>query len=184
MVAENMAIPVSRKLGRCSNMEPVWRFEESRRLPQSPIIGLETDRQESLPYMTKRQSEETAPIIEIDKESGIPIWLQLRNRLIYLITAGYFKVGDKIPTVRELSVSLGVNYNTVSKVYRDIERDGYIISQRGRGTFVDDKYKDSNSSADQPIEALVDEFIRRCLEMGIVTNDIPRLIDERLKKIG
>ena len=74
--------------------------------------------------------------ITIDDDSGIPIWLQLRNRLIYLITSGYYATGDKLPTVREMAVDLGINYNTVSKVYQDIERDGYIVSKRGRGTFV------------------------------------------------
>ena len=66
--------------------------------------------------------------ITIDDDSGIPIWLQLRNRLIYLITSGFYDTGDKLPTVREMAVELGINYNTVSKVYQDIERDGYIVS--------------------------------------------------------
>ena len=74
--------------------------------------------------------------ITIDSDSGIPLWLQLRNRLIYLIASGRFQAGDKLPTVRELAVDLGINYNTVSKVYQDIERDGYIVSKRGKGTFV------------------------------------------------
>ena len=69
--------------------------------------------------------------ITIDSDSGIPLWLQLRNRLIYLIASGRFQAGDKLPTVRELAVDLGINYNTVSKVYQDIERDGYIVSKRG-----------------------------------------------------
>ena len=68
--------------------------------------------------------------ITIDSDSGIPLWLQLRNRLIYLIASGRFQAGDKLPTVRELAVDLGINYNAVSKVYQDIERDGYIVSKR------------------------------------------------------
>ncbi len=81
--------------------------------------------------------------ITIDSDSGIPLWLQLRNRLIYLIASGRFKAGDKLPTVRELAVDLGVNYNTVSKVYQDIERDGYIVSKRGKGTFVAERVRRS-----------------------------------------
>ena len=42
--------------------------------------------------------------ITIDSDSGIPLWLQLRNRLIYLIASGRFQAGDKLPTVRELAV--------------------------------------------------------------------------------
>lgn len=134
--------------------------------------------------MSPRRDDNSQPPIKIDKESGIPIWLQLRNRLIYLITSGYYKVGDKIPTVRELSVAIGVNYNTVGKVYRDIERDGYIISQRGRGTFVHDAYISNEETADQAADALIDEFIRQCLEMGIVCDDIPKLVRKRLGKFS
>ena len=65
--------------------------------------------------------------ITIDENSGIPIWLQLRNRLIYLITSGSYAVGDKLPTMREMAVELGINYNTVSHVNLDIERHRYIV---------------------------------------------------------
>lgn len=134
--------------------------------------------------MTPRHTDNDAQPIKIDKDSGIPIWLQLRNRLIYLITSGYYKVGDKISTVRELSVDIGVNYNTVGKVYRDIERDGYIVTQRGRGTFVHDGYQKSTDSATIAADALIDEFIRQCLEMGIVREDIPKLVRKRLNKLS
>ena len=70
--------------------------------------------------------------ITIDEDSGIPIWLQLRNRLIYLITSGHYAVGDKLPTVREMAVGLGINYNTVSKVYQDIEREARPGNLRAR----------------------------------------------------
>ena len=113
--------------------------------------------------MSPRRDDNSQPPIKIDKESGIPIWLQLRNRL---------------------SVAIGVNYNTVGKVYRDIERDGYIISQRGRGTFVHDAYISNEETADQAADALIDEFIRQCLEMGIVRDDIPKLVRKRLGKFS
>ena len=96
--------------------------------------------------------------ITIDNDSGVPIWLQVRNRLIYLIDTGSFGVGDKLPTMRELAVNLGVNYNTISKVYRDIERDGYITSVRGKGTFV------------------------QCREIGIPESDMMDLLKRALEE--
>ena len=118
--------------------------------------------------------------ITIDETSGIPIWLQLRNRLIYLITSGYFKVGEKLPTMREMAVELGINYNTVSKVYQDIERDGYISSKRGKGTFVSDVYLQNEDSADNEAESLTDAFIRQCRELGVPRQDIVALVERRL----
>ena len=55
-------------------------------------------------------------LFEINEKSSIPIWLQLKNRFIYLITSGYYKPGDQLPTVRGLAADVEVNYNTVSKV--------------------------------------------------------------------
>ena len=119
--------------------------------------------------------------ITIDADSGIPIWLQLRNRLVYLISSGGFAPGDKLPTVRELAVSLGINYNTVSKVYQDIERDGYIASFRGRGAFVSDAYLKNEGSAENEADSLIDDFIRQCRELGIPRQEISALVERRLK---
>lgn len=118
--------------------------------------------------------------ITIDSDSGIPLWLQLRNRIIYLIASGYFEPGDKLPTVRELAVDLGVNYNTISKVYQDIERDGYIVSKRGRGTFVAQRDSDTLESAVSEVDFLIDDFIRQCRELGVPRHDIAMLVKKRL----
>lgn len=119
-------------------------------------------------------------MITIDPESGVPIWFQLRNRLIYLIASGRYGVGDKLPTVRELAVDLGVNYNTVSKVYQDIERDGYIVSKRGKGTFVAERKDEGNTSDLDEVDALTDDYIRQCVELGVPPHDIVALIERRL----
>lgn len=121
--------------------------------------------------------------ITIDQDSGIPIWLQLRNRLIYLISSGQFAKGDKLPTVREMAVKLGINYNTVSKVYQDVERDGYIKSQRGRGTFVHDGYLKNPDSATDEMDSLVDAFIAQCDELGVPRTDIVRRVESRLARM-
>ena len=118
--------------------------------------------------------------ITIDNNSGIPLWLQLRNRLIYLITSGHFRKGEQLPTVRNLAVELGINFNTVSKVYRDIERDGYIISRQGAGSFVSDEYLNRVDVAFTDTYLLIDEFIRECLEIGVPRDDIAGLVIERL----
>lgn len=122
---------------------------------------------------------EAASKISIDEESGVPIWLQLRNRLVYLIESGAFQEGDKLPTVREMAVDLGVNYNTVGKVYQDIERDGYIVSKRGKGTFVA-RTRMRVGGTDNPEEVLAGEFIRQCKELGVPECDIVGLVQRSI----
>lgn len=74
--------------------------------------------------------------IQIDKRNGIPVYLQLTERIRLLIREGVLKAGDALPTVRSLAVDLGINANTVARVYRDLEAANLLRLERGRGTFV------------------------------------------------
>ena len=85
--------------------------------------------------------------------------------------------------MRELAVDIGINYNTVSKVYQDIERDGYIVSYRGKGTFVSDEYLTNANAASNETDSLIDDFIRQCRELGIPRRDIVSLVERRLKNL-
>ena len=72
-------------------------------------------------------------LFEIDESSGLPVWVQLRNRFVYLIKTGHYQPGDQLPSVRTLAAEAAINYNTVSKVYQSLEEDGYIVSKRRPG---------------------------------------------------
>ena len=71
--------------------------------------------------------------IEPDK---VPIYIQVEEQIRSLIAAGQLRPGDQLPTIRELAADLRVNYNTIARIYLDLDRDGIISTQRGRGTFV------------------------------------------------
>src|SRR5512136_1864141 len=74
--------------------------------------------------------------IRIDKTSRVPIYDQVKEQIKGLIHAGQIKTGDQLPTIRELSVELSVNFNTVALAYRDLANEGVIVTERGKGTFV------------------------------------------------
>ena len=116
-------------------------------------------------------------LFEIDESSGLPVWVQLRNRFVYLIKTGHYQPGDQLPSVRTLAAEAAINNNTVSKVYVNLESDGYVESIRGRGVFVRDigsRGDDVLSVADTEIEGC----IRRCLALGMSIDDVKlRLID-------
>ncbi len=75
-------------------------------------------------------------MFRISEASGIPVYLQLKEQVLHLIALGTLQPGDQLPTVREVAVDLSINPNTVNRAYADLERDGYLTSKRGRGTFV------------------------------------------------
>ena len=120
-------------------------------------------------------------LIAIDPASGVPLWLQLRNRLVFLIVSGAYPAGAQLPTVRELSGSLSLNYNTITKVYRDLEKDGYVITQRGRGTFVAEVNTQDAQVAEgvAAAELLVDTFLEQCKELGLSEADAASLVAQR-----
>lgn len=70
--------------------------------------------------------------LSVNESSGMPVWVQIRDQIYFQIKSGQVHAGDVLPTVRELAVRIGVNYNTVHKVYQDLEADGLILSGRGR----------------------------------------------------
>ncbi|MEC4184365.1 GntR family transcriptional regulator [Adlercreutzia sp. R21] len=111
-------------------------------------------------------------LFELDNASSLPVWLQLKNRFIYLITSGFYLPGDQLPTVRGLAAQVEVNYNTVSKVYQSLEEDGYIISKRRQGAFVADVSDKPGVSASVMAEALTAEYLQRCTELGLSLEDI------------
>jgi GntR family transcriptional regulator len=74
--------------------------------------------------------------IKVDPHSGIPIYKQMIAAIVASIEANQLGVGEKLPSIRELSAQLGVNPNTTVKVYRELEIRGYIESRAGSGSFV------------------------------------------------
>lgn len=114
---------------------------------------------------------------KIDENSGTPVWIQVRRRLVYCIVSGHYKPGDQLPTVRELAVQLDINYNTVNKVYQDLERDGFIVTRRGRGTFVNDLDSDSLRMLDNKIDLLADQLVQEAFDFGMTGEEIRQTVD-------
>jgi GntR family transcriptional regulator len=72
----------------------------------------------------------------LQKDSGIPLYIQLQEQVRLFVKQGVLRTGDLMPTVRELAVALEINANTVARVYRDLQREGWLVLRRGVGTFV------------------------------------------------
>ena len=83
----------------------------------------------------------------IDVQSKQPIFEQLSEQILKFISIGVLKPNDKLPSVRSLASQLGVNPNTVSKTYQELEKKGYVYSEKGKGCFI------SNNEAEKMIES-------------------------------
>lgn len=97
------------------------------------------------------------------------IYLQMADRLCDEILAGKYSAGEKVPSVRELAVTLGVNANTVVKAYDILAAVDIIRTRRGLGYFVSDNAKEKILQIRRTIfmEETLPEFIRQMKLLGI-----------------
>ena len=82
------------------------------------------------------QFDKTEMNLEMDFRSGIPIYLQVVERIKERLAGGQLKPGDQLPTVRSLALELRVNFNTIARAYRLLDEAGVISTQQGRGTYI------------------------------------------------
>ena len=74
--------------------------------------------------------------IKVDFRSSEPIYLQVARQIEQLVAQGELKLGDQLPTVRELATELRINFNTVARAYKLLDESRLISTQRGRGTYI------------------------------------------------
>lgn len=74
--------------------------------------------------------------IHVDHNSGVPISAQIVDQIKYLAISGALEGNQKIPSVRGLASQLKLNPTTVARVYRQLEAEEIIFTQRGKGTFI------------------------------------------------
>ena len=72
-------------------------------------------------------------LIRLDMASATPIYVQLRNQIVMGIGTGALKVGEKLPTVRQMAADAGVNTMTVNKTYQLLKAEGFIEIESGGG---------------------------------------------------
>lgn len=91
--------------------------------------------------------------LQLDPDSKVPPFEQLRQQLIEQIMARALPAGMKLPTVRGLAGDLGLAANTVARTYRELEAEGYVITRGRNGTFV------------APVAPPTDEILARAQEL-------------------
>ncbi|MBR4344633.1 MAG: GntR family transcriptional regulator [Lachnospiraceae bacterium] len=87
-------------------------------------------------------------IIRIDELSDVPIYMQLRNQIVMGISSGELQAGEKLPTVRDLALEMGINTMTVSKAYQLLKTEGYIMTDRKNGARIRTEIKKEASVSD------------------------------------
>ena len=116
--------------------------------------------------------------INISNASGEPIYLQIVSQIKALILEGKLKEGDALPSMRNLATELRISFMTTKRAYEELERDGFIESYTGRGSFVKaqnmELYREEQIKA---IESLLYEAGNRAKKCGITMAELHDLLD-------
>ncbi len=111
--------------------------------------------------------------INISNASGEPIYLQIVSQIKTLILEGKLKEGDALPSMRNLATELRISFMTTKRAYEELERDGFIESYTGRGSFVKaqnmELYREEQIKA---IEALLCEAGDKARKCGITMEEL------------
>lgn len=120
-------------------------------------------------------------VITIDRNSGIPFYIQIKNQIMNNIRKGNIKVGDKLPTERQLANELNISRNTISSAYNLLEQEGALISYQGRGTFVAEEagiWK--RHAVQEKVLRIVDLAIDEALGSGLSSEELIDIINDRI----
>ena len=120
--------------------------------------------------------------IRISNSDGVPIYRQIVNQVKYLVAAGRLAAGDQLPPVRTLAEQLVVNPNTVSRAYRELERDGLVESGPRRGTFVTfDPPRLVAKERRSRLKPHLDGLVAEAIILGFSSDELRAMLDEALR---
>src|SRR3954463_13946684 len=115
----------------------------------------------------------TGPMIQLSTSSGVPIFKQIYDQIVYMIEAGRPAGGDGLPSSRMLAANLHVNRNTVARAYAELRDRGYIESRRRNGMIVVGAESVQREAVrHEEAQRVLTEAVTQCLELGLSADEI------------
>jgi GntR family transcriptional regulator len=116
--------------------------------------------------------------MRVDSTSPVPIYEQIADQVVYAVATGDLAPGDEVPSVRQLSVQLTVNPNTVVRAYQQLELLGVLDPVRGQKMVIaSDAAKLCKARRKERLRGRVDELVREAVSAGLTADDVRGLID-------
>src|SRR5689334_23625618 len=124
-------------------------------------------------------------MFHIDIKHPTPLYHQLERSIKFAIATGKLRIGEQLPTVRQLAVELKINANTVAKVYAELEKSGVLQTRRGVGTFVHDRPAEvtfNRRDRERNLRELTDHFIAETHSRGFSIDEVIEHLEGRRKR--
>ena len=114
----------------------------------------------------------------VDVMSRVPVYEQIIKQVEEQVLTGILKEGDKLPSVRSLSVKLSINPNTIQKAYTELDRRQLIITVPGKGSFISEKAIEVVGANSREKMTELNKIIRELALAGVTKEEISNNIEE------
>ena len=114
----------------------------------------------------------------VDVMSRVPVYEQIIKQVEEQVLTGILKEGDKLPSVRPLSVKLSINPNTIQKAYTELDRRQLIITVPGKGSFISEKAIEVVGANSREKMTELNKIIRELALAGVTKEEIINNIEE------
>ena len=115
-------------------------------------------------------------MVHLDYRDARPIYSQIVDGFRAQITSGVLTPGEKLPSVRELALSAGVNPNTVQKAFDTLEAQGILLSQRGSGWYVSENVSAAKQALEQLLLQKTEEYFSAMQALGMTAEETRRYV--------
>ncbi|PTQ56030.1 MAG: Transcriptional regulator, GntR family [Candidatus Carbobacillus altaicus] len=120
---------------------------------------------------------------QLDPDDTTPLYEQIKRQLKELIMSDALPPGTLLPSIRALAEQLKVSVITTRRVYQDLELEGWLRSEQGRGTFVRDRDEDEIAEERMQLaRGTLRVAVERCLRLGLTLEQIEALFAELLRE--
>ena len=125
-------------------------------------------------------------LLHVNFKSGKPVYLQLVDQIKAAAASGSLRAGDSLPSIRPLSEDLRVNRNTVAKAYGQLEAEGIIETQPGRGCFLKETTPSPlrKDARRRLLVAGVDEVVVQAHHLQVPRADLIELVRQRFDDLA
>ena len=114
----------------------------------------------------------------VDVMTRVPVYEQIIKQVEEQVLTGILKEGDKLPSVRSLSVKLSINPNTIQKAYTELDRRQLIITVPGKGSFISEKAIEVVGANSREKMTELNKIIRELALAGVTKEEIINNIEE------
>ncbi|GAK05354.1 transcriptional regulator, GntR family [Geomicrobium sp. JCM 19037] len=121
--------------------------------------------------------------VEVNEQSQEPIYHQIEEQIKALIVSGSIPAGTALPSIRALAADLGCSVITTRRAYQNLEQHGYIKTQRGKGTFVQEvDVNERDSMKEKTVTEALQRAIRTANQHDYTEEELRKLFERVLRE--